>query len=119
VPVTILTDNVPEANETFNVSIMAAQTFGTTGINATIVNDDFVQVFLQGSISQSEGNVLGSPTFTYSITLNQTSSTPITVTYATMNGSATSADNDYNPFTTTIVIPAGSVSSAYHCYCQR
>jgi hypothetical protein len=72
VTVTVSGDTIPEANETFQVVLNGSNApIGTTTGFGTIVNDDFVQVFLQGSISQLEGNVPNSPTFTYSITLNQ------------------------------------------------
>ncbi|MFN3361796.1 MAG: beta strand repeat-containing protein, partial [Pseudanabaenaceae cyanobacterium] len=111
VTVTVSGDSIPEANETFLVQIDGTNGMpGTTVATGTIVNDDFVTVSLQGSISQLEGDVSGSPTFTYTISLSQTSSTPITVSYATIDNSATTADNDYNGLTTTIVVPAGSLT---------
>ncbi|PLS67457.1 MAG: hypothetical protein CV045_13500, partial [Cyanobacteria bacterium M5B4] len=85
VTVTISGDTVPEADETFNVSIAAAQTTGTTSIQATIVNDDFPTVnLIPGTVSQSESNTA----FVYTVSLSETAPTATTVTYQTQDGTA-------------------------------
>ena len=59
--------------------------------------------------SLPEGNS-GTTPFNFTVSLSAVSSQPVTVDYQTSDGTATVADNDYVPATSSIVIPAGSPS---------
>jgi hypothetical protein len=59
--------------------------------------------------TQNEGNS-GLTVFNFTVNLSATSASPVTVNYATANGTATVADNDYQAATSFITIPAGSTS---------
>jgi hypothetical protein len=71
-----------------NVTISKAQ--GT----ATIINDDTQPVVSINNVSQNEGNS-GTTPFTFTVSLSNPSSQPITVTYQTSDGTAITADSDY------------------------
>jgi len=59
--------------------------------------------------SHTEGNA-GNTAFNFTVNLSASSASPIQVNYTTADGSATVANNDYQPATTFITIPAGSTS---------
>src|SRR5436309_4705214 len=60
----------------------------------TIVNDDGQPTIAISDVSQMEGNV-GPTLLTFTVSLSSASSLPITVNYATADGTATVADGDY------------------------
>ena len=57
-----------------------------------------------------EGND-GAASIDFTITLSQAAAQDVTVDYATSDGTAVSAENDYVPTTGTLVIPAGQTSA--------
>jgi len=59
--------------------------------------------------SQSEGNS-GTTPFHFPVNLSAASTQPVTVNYQTSDGTATAADNDYTPASSSIVIPPGLTS---------
>lgn len=58
------------------------------------------------SVSANEGNA-GNTAFTFTVTLSAASATPVTVSYATADGSATSASSDYQPATGLLTFAPG------------
>ncbi|MBN9393395.1 MAG: hypothetical protein J0I20_35520 [Chloroflexi bacterium] len=102
-----------EPDETFTVilsdptgaNIAAAQGTGT------ILNDDGRPPLSVSNVSQKEGNS-GSTPFVFTVTLDQAAGVDTTLLYATQDGTATVADNDYQPVTGgTATIPAGQTST--------
>ncbi len=62
------------------------------------------------SVSNNEGNAGNTP-FTFTVTLSAASATPVTVSYATADGSATTAGSDYLPASGVLTfLPGGSLS---------
>ena len=62
------------------------------------------------SVSASEGNAGNTP-FTFTVTLSAASASPVTVSYATADGSATAADTDYVPTSGVLTFtPGGPLS---------
>src|SRR5690606_35221011 len=59
----------------------------------TILNDDFPTLAIN-DVSQVEGNS-GTSIFAFTVSLSQASPSSITVNYATADGTATTAGNDY------------------------
>ncbi|MFI5372745.1 MAG: Calx-beta domain-containing protein, partial [Candidatus Eisenbacteria bacterium] len=59
--------------------------------------------------SLAEGNS-GTTSFGFTARLSSVSSQPVTVQYQTVDGTATVADNDYQPLNSSITIPAGSTT---------
>ena len=105
-------DSKVESDETFNVDLSGAVNaaiFDTQGVG-TITNDDAAQISID-DVTQNEGNS-GNTAYSFTISIDNPSATPITVDYATANGSATTADSDYTAIaTTTATISAGSTST--------
>ena len=100
VPVAIINDNKVEANEVYNVTLSGISasgrnvTFGTNTATGTIVNDDAAVVTLSGGIAKNEGNA-GTTSYVFTATLNNPVQGGFTLPYTTNNGTATTADNDY------------------------
>ena len=61
------------------------------------------------SVSQDEGNA-ATTNFTFAVTLSATALAPVTVDFATANGSAI-APGDFTPTSGTLTIPAGAMGS--------
>src|SRR5439155_17951751 len=61
------------------------------------------------NVSKKEGNV-GTTTFSYSVTLQSTALNPVTVDFATADGTAI-APGDYIPAGGTLTIPSGSMGT--------
>ncbi|MCY2990392.1 MAG: hypothetical protein NTY19_21320, partial [Planctomycetota bacterium] len=116
-------DQVVEDNETFTISLGAvtpleagvlAANISTSGSPATstIVNDDKA-LFSINSVSQNEGHS-GLTPFTFTVTLSHPSQWPVTVDYATAEGSAHNTavlDHDYNSVSGTLTfLPGGSLT---------
>jgi len=49
----------------------------------------------------------------FTVTLDQPSTEDVTIDLTTMDGTATSGDNDYAPTAGTVTIPAGSTSGTF------
>ena len=110
-------DNKVELNETFNVALgpvtgstatqLAAITPSGSPQTATITNDDSATVSISGNLSQAEG----AGNFVYTVTLNNPVDAPVTVSFSTSDGTATTADGDYTGISNqTVTFPAGSVA---------
>lgn len=102
-------DTAQEANETFsvNLSLPTGATLADAQGLGTINNDDIRNLRIN-DVSLAEGNS-GTTPFTFTVSLNALSSAPVTVKYATANGTAT-AGNDYTAASGTLTIPAGQIS---------
>src|SRR5437867_2227140 len=75
----------------------------------TIVNDDGQPTISISDVSQNEGNA-GPTVFTFTVSLSSASSLPITVNYATADGTATVADGDYVAASGTVTFLPGVTS---------
>lgn len=94
VVVNVAGDTVPELNEVFAVDLstaVGATIFDSRGVG-TILNDEGPLLRIS-DVERGEGNS-GTSTFMFTVTLSPASGTPVTVTYATANDSAT-AGSDY------------------------
>ncbi|RYX84047.1 hypothetical protein EON83_11950 [bacterium] len=103
VPVSIFNDSVNEADETFTATLSAPTTaigVVTLGANpvatVTILDDDADPTLTLSPASVREGDS-GTVDLTFVATIpdNQSSEQTLTVQYATVDGTATIADNDY------------------------
>lgn len=110
--VNIIGDSVIEDNESFFLRLFSAQQ-GTivddTGI-ATIINDDSVQGLTIYDSATVEGNT-GRKSMFFSVALAQPSSSFVTIHYATVNGTATTADRDYVAVSGQVSIRPGATSA--------
>ena len=110
VPVTIVGDLTLEPNETFSVTLSAptnATIDDGTGI-VTISDDDAPPTITITDATVTEGNS-GTTPATFTVTLSHASGNPVTVQYATANGTAT-AGADYTAGSGTLTFNPGVTS---------
>ena len=110
--VPIIGDTVYEADETFylNLSNPVNATMADTQGVGTILDDDSpptVTININ-DVSQPEGNS-GITNMVFTVTLSAATGLPVTVQYATSNGTAL-AGSDYTSFSGTLTIGAGQTS---------
>ena len=93
--VAVLGDRVAEPTETFAVNLSAP-------VNATIADGQGLGTILDNEprisindVARSEGKGNKTTLFTFTITLSAAYDQPVTISYQTVNGTATTADNDY------------------------
>ena len=100
-------DTTVEPNETFAVNLSAASgatIFDSQGVG-TILNDDGPLLRINDA-SRAEGHA-GTTALIFTVTLSPASTRPVTVKYATANGSATAAGNDYTATGGTLTFAPG------------
>jgi aryl-phospho-beta-D-glucosidase BglC (GH1 family) len=113
ITVKVTGDSTVESDETFNVTL-ASPTGGTISKGTavgTIINDDVAAPPPSITISNAsvaEGNS-GTNNATFTVTLSNAASTPVTVAYATSNGTAT-AGADYTATSGTLTFAPGTTS---------
>src|SRR6185295_14876694 len=96
-------DLIDEADETFTVTISnpANATLGATTVSTVTITDDDAQPSISiNDVTVVEGNN-GTTNAVFTVTLSNPSASTVTVDYATSDGSATTADNDYVAIATT------------------
>ena len=95
-------DTTVEPDETVILTLAAGTgyTIGTTTpVTGTINNDDSASISIN-DVTVSEGNS-GTTNAVFTVTLSNPVDTSVTLNYATANGTATTADNDYTAIATT------------------
>ncbi|NDJ17348.1 Calx-beta domain-containing protein [Myxacorys almedinensis] len=108
-------DNVNEPNETFRVTLSNAVNgvLGTeTSAIATILDDDNPPTIAIANITSptvTEGDS-GTTDYQFEVSLSNPTSDPVTVTYATTDGSAKASDSDYTPASQTLTFAPGETS---------
>ncbi|MFM6617058.1 MAG: Calx-beta domain-containing protein, partial [Microcystis panniformis] len=110
-------DNQVELNETFFLNLSNLQANGSNVTLAdnqgqgTINNNDSASIAIT-DVTVTEGNS-GTTNAVFTVTLSNPIDTAITLNYATANGTATTADNDYIAIaTTSLTFNAGETSKA-------
>lgn len=100
-----------ESNETFTVTLSnpVGCTIATGTGTGTINNDDTAPTVSIGDAAIAEGNS-GSSNVVFTVSLSAVSGLPVSVSYATSDGTATTADGDYTAASSTLNIPAGQAS---------
>jgi len=109
ITITVNGDGLNEANETFTVALSNpsnAVLGASSTATATIQNDDDVPTVSIGDLSSTEGNA-GTKSFVVPVTLSSPSAQTVTVHYATADGTATAAGNDYTSTSGTIAFNPG------------
>jgi hypothetical protein len=105
-------DRVPEANETFVVSL-------SHPTNATIVDgygwstimDNEPRISIS-DVSKKEGKKGQMTLFTFTVTLSAAYDQAVTMSYSTVNGTATTGDNDYIAKTGTLTFAPGETTKS-------
>ncbi len=110
VTIPVVGDTTVETDETFSVVLSNPinATLGTATGTATIQNDDLPSVGV-ANVSQLEGDS-GQTPFVFTVTLSQPDLTAVLVPFQTSDGSATTADNDYQANSGTLTFAAGDIS---------
>ena len=99
-----------EADESFFVNLSGATnaTIGSGQAQGTILNDDLAPSVTISDVATSELNS-GAANAGFRVTLSASSGLPVTISYATANGSA-AAGSDYTGTSGTLTIPAGATT---------
>jgi hypothetical protein len=110
VTIPVLGDQLNEADEQYTVSLSGATnaTIADATGTGTIGNDDPLPSISIADVTVVEGNS-GTQNAVFTLTLSAASGRPVTVAYATANGTAT-AGSDYTGTSGTATIPAGSTT---------
>ncbi len=110
IAITINGDAIYENNETFNVTLSSptGATIGTAAAIGTITDDDTVSVGIADA-SGPEGANGSTNTLSFVVTQTGLSSFPVTVQYASANGTAI-APGDYAPVSGTLTFAPGESS---------
>lgn len=112
VTVGVVGDTVVESNETLTVTLSNASgaTISRAAATGTITNDDVAAppTISIADASRPESNS-GTANMTFTVALSKASTTPVTVNYATSNGTAKSG-TDYVATSGTITFAAGETS---------
>ncbi|MCZ2340934.1 MAG: hypothetical protein LC104_03960 [Bacteroidales bacterium] len=109
-------DTIAEPDETFNVTLgtptnATLQTGATVGVG-TILNDDTIPAVSIGDTSVTEGTG-GTTNITFTVTLSAMSSTPVTISYQTIAGTATDGADYTGTNTGTVTIAANALSQTF------
>ena len=101
VTVTVVGDNAYELDETFTLSLSGPTdaTIGTGTATATIENDDTAPVFSVTGVTLPEGNQGTTTPFGAAVVLTGETKLAAVVSLSTVDGTATTADNDYAAIT--------------------
>jgi hypothetical protein len=108
--VAVLGDRVAEPTETFAVNLSApVNATITDGQGLVTILDDEPRISIN-DVAKSEGRGNKTTLFTFTVTLSATYDQPVTVSYQTVNGTATTADNDYTAKTGTLTFNPGETT---------
>jgi probable HAF family extracellular repeat protein len=110
ISISVISDRIAEANETFyvnlsqptNATIAAGQGVGT-------ILDDEPRISIS-DVSRAEGSKGQTTLFTFTVTLSAAYDQPVTLSFHTVNGTATTADHDYVAQTGTLTFSPGQTT---------
>ncbi|MCX5671736.1 MAG: PA14 domain-containing protein, partial [Planctomycetota bacterium] len=112
ISVTVLGDNIDEANERFVVNLTSPTNaaFGDSQGIATIIDNDPAPTVSINDVTLVEGDYTTTP-FIFTVALSTLSGQQVTVQYATADGTATTGGMDYVGVSGgSVVIPAGTLT---------
>lgn len=100
-------DRIPEANETFYVNLSAATNAAIgDGQGVGTILDDEPRISIS-DVTKSEGRKNQTTLFAFTVTLSAAYDQPVTMSFRTVNGTATTGDNDYVARTGTLTFAPG------------
>jgi hypothetical protein len=110
IAVAVKGDWLGEANETFAVNL-SSPTNATIGDGQAVgtIRDDEPRISIS-DVSKKEGKKNQTTQFTFTVTLSAAYDQPVTVSFRTANGTATTGDNDYVAGTGTLTFAPGQTT---------
>jgi hypothetical protein len=115
--VPVIGDRIAEPNETFTVTLSQPTNAFLSLTNSTgtgTIIDDEPRISIN-NVSLNEGNK-GKTAFVFTVSLSVAYDQPVTVHYATQDGSATTADGDYVPTSGTLTFQPGQTTATITVY---
>jgi hypothetical protein len=109
ITVAVRGDRLGEADETFIVNLNATNATIADGQAVGTIIDDEPHISI-GDASKGEGNGKKSTLFTFTVTLSAAYDQSVTVSFQTVNGTATTGDNDYVAKTGTLTFAPGETT---------
>jgi probable HAF family extracellular repeat protein len=107
ITVQVVGDRLPEPTETFVVNLSGpTNAYIATGQGSGTIVDDEPRISIT-DVSKREGKKNQATLFTFTVTLSAAYDQPVTLSFRTANGTATTADNDYLAKTGTITFAPG------------
>jgi hypothetical protein len=103
-------DRLVEPTETFAVNLSAATNATISdgqGIGTILDNEPRISI---GDVSKKEGNGKSTTLFTFTVTLSAAYDQAVTVSYRTVNGTASTGNNDYIAKTGTLTFAPGETT---------
>jgi hypothetical protein len=115
--ISVIGDRIDEFDETFSVALSSPTNanLGYSQAVGTIVDDDPPPSMVINDASIVEGNH-GYTLLTFTVSLSTASEKPITINYATANGTATTADHDYAAQSGTLTFAPGETTKTITIY---
>jgi hypothetical protein len=110
VTVAVTGDRLPEPTETFAVNLTAAtgaSIIGGHGIGTILDNEPRISI---SDVSKYEGRKGHKTTFTFTVTLSVAYDQPVTMSFQTVNGTATTGDGDYVAKSGTLTFAPGETT---------
>jgi hypothetical protein len=110
VTIAVRGDRLPEPDETFAVNLSAATnaTIGDAqGIGTIRDNEPRISI---SDVTRAEGKKNKTTLFTFTVTLSVAYDQPVTMSFSTVNGTATTADNDYVAQSGTLTFAPGEAT---------
>jgi hypothetical protein len=110
ITVAVTGDRLPDPIETFAVNLTAAtgaSIIGGRGIGTILDNEPRISI---SDVSKYEGRKGKKTTFTFTVSLSTAYDQPVTMSFQTVNATATTGDNDYVARTGTLTFAPGETT---------
>ena len=110
VPILVNGDQLAEPNETFYVNLSSpTSAVIIRGRGVGTISDDEPRISIT-DVTKAEGKKNRTSLFTFTVTLSAVYDQPVTVSYRTSDGTATTSDNDYVARTGTLTFAPGETT---------
>jgi hypothetical protein len=110
ITVPVIGDRVPEPNETFFVNLSGATNATVSDGQAVgTISDDEPRISIS-DVPKTEGRKGKTTLFTFTVTLSASYDQPVTMSFTTVNGTATTGDGDYVAKSGTLTFAPGQTT---------
>ena len=111
IAVPVYGDRAVEANETFSVRLLSTSRGKIAdGLGVVTIRDDEPRISISDASTLEGCGCFGTTPLTFSVSMSMAYDQAVTVTYATLDGSATVADSDYTAASGTLTFAPGETS---------